>query len=91
MFVCWNFCPYWADLPPYRNRSLHIINADKALYRIEIYRNCIKIHQNDLVQKDIKKAPKIWRQNGAKNVNTSRSLLCIRFVAVAFRSEEELS
>ena len=21
MFVCWNFCPYWADFPPYHNRS----------------------------------------------------------------------
>ena len=21
MFVCRNFCPYWADFTPYRNRS----------------------------------------------------------------------
>ena len=24
MFVCWNFCPYWADFPPYHNRSLDV-------------------------------------------------------------------
>ena len=38
--------------------ELHIINADKALYYIEIYRNCIKIHQNDQAQKDAKKHQK---------------------------------
>ena len=32
MFVCWNFCPYWADLPPYRNRSL----ADQSDY-LQLY------------------------------------------------------
>ena len=24
MFVCWNFCPYWADFPPYHNRSFKV-------------------------------------------------------------------
>ena len=47
------------------------------------------------VQKDVKNASKIWLRNGTKNNNTSshasRSLLSIRFVAVAFRSEEEVS
>ena len=37
--------------PIYKN-ELHKMYADKALYRIKIYRNCSKIHQNDLVQKD---------------------------------------
>ena len=65
------------------------------LYRIKIHRNCIKIRQNDEVQKDVKNASKIWLRNGTKNNNTSshmllRSLLSIRFVAVAFRSEEEV-
>ena len=32
--------------------------ADKALYHTEIYRNCIKIHQNDLVQKTSKNTQK---------------------------------
>ena len=40
-------------------------------------------------------ASKIWLWNGTKNNNTffphaSRLLLCIRFVAVAFQSEEEV-
>ena len=40
--------------------KLHEINADKVLYRIQmIYRNCIKIHQSDYVQKDVKNASKI--------------------------------
>ena len=48
----------------------------------------MKIRQK--VQNDVKNASKIWLQNGTKNNNTSSySLLCIRFVAVAFRSEEE--
>ena len=39
--------------------KLHKINADKALYCIEIYRNCIKMHQNDLkFLKDVKNASK---------------------------------
>ena len=29
-------------------------NANKALYHLKIYRNCIKIHKNDQVQKDVK-------------------------------------
>ena len=30
------------------------VNADEALCRIKTHKNCIKIHQNDLVQKDLK-------------------------------------
>ena len=33
--------------PTYKHGKLHKINADKALYRIQIHRNCIEIHQND--------------------------------------------
>ena len=67
--------------------------TQKALYRIEIYRHCIKIHQNDKVQKDVKNAPKIWLWNGIKNINPSSNIHLdhchiIRFVAVAFQSEE---
>ena len=49
--------------------------ADKALYHIKIFRNCIKIQQNDQVQKDVKNASKIWLQNEAKNNNTSSQML----------------
>ena len=55
--------------------KLHKTNADKALYRIKIYKNCIEIHQNYASPKDVPK----------------KSLLCIRFVTVAFRSEEDVS
>ena len=34
------------------------INADKAVNRIKINENCIKIGQNDQVQKDVKNASK---------------------------------
>ena len=37
----------------------HKINANKAIYHIKIYRNCIKIRKNDKVQKNIKSASKI--------------------------------
>ena len=40
--------------PIFYTWKLHKINADKALYRIKTHRNCIKIHQNDQVQKDVK-------------------------------------
>ena len=43
----------------------------KALYRIKIYRNCIKIHQNDKVLKDVNNASLILLKNGTKNNNTS--------------------
>ena len=42
----------------YKTWLLHKIYADKALYRIKIYRNCIKIHQIDKVQKYVKNASK---------------------------------
>ena len=45
--------------PTYKHGKLHKLNADKAPYCIQIYRNCIKIHQNDLVQKDVINASKI--------------------------------
>ena len=35
------------------------MNADKALYRIQIYKKCIKIRQNVLVQKDGMNASKL--------------------------------
>ena len=40
--------------------------------RIKIYRNCIKIHQNDKVQKDVKNETK---NNNTSSQNASRSLL----------------
>ena len=46
-----------------------------TLYRIKIHRNCIKIRQNDEVQKDVKNASKIWLRNGTKNNNTSSHIL----------------
>ena len=45
--------------PTYKHKNYTKIYADKALYHIKIYRNCIKIHQNDKVQKDVKNASKI--------------------------------
>ena len=53
------------------------------------------MRQNDLVQKDVKTRQKV--DFGMEPKLTTllptcfRSLLCIRFVAVAFRSEEEVS
>ena len=38
--------------------EIHKRNADKAPYCKQIYRNCIKIHQNDKVQKDVINASK---------------------------------
>ena len=35
-------------------------NADKTLYGLKIYRNFIKIHQIDEVQKDVQNASKTW-------------------------------
>ena len=46
-----------------------------TLYRIKIHRNCIKIRQNDEVQKDVKNASKIWLRNGTKSINTSSHML----------------
>ena len=40
-----------------------------------IYRNYIKIHQNDKVQKDVKNASKILLPNETKNNNTSYKML----------------
>ena len=59
-----------------------------------MYRNCIKNKAKWLSPKRRQNASEIWLRNGTKNNNTSsqnasRSFLCIRFVAVAFRSEEE--
>ena len=42
--------------PTSKHGKLHKINVDKAPFRIKIYRNCIKIHQNVKVQKDVKNA-----------------------------------
>ena len=74
--------------------KLHKINVDKALYRIKPHRNCIKILQNDQVQKDVKKRQNLTSKSNQKQQHfiphASRSLLCIRFVAVAFRSEEKV-
>ena len=56
--------------------------ADKALYRLEIYRNCIKIHQNDEVQKPSKTHQKLtskWYQN----INSSSQMFldhCYAFI-----------
>ena len=58
------------------------MNADKALYHIQIYRNWIKIHQNDLVQKDVKNASNIWLQNGIKNKNASSHMLLDHYHAL---------
>ena len=45
--------------------KLHIINADNALYRIKIYRNCIKIHKMTKYkkrQKRVKNLTSEWNQ-----------------------------
>ena len=51
------------------------MNVDKTLYRLKIYRNCIKIRQNDQVQKDAKNSSKIWLWNTTKHNNTSAYML----------------
>ena len=38
---------FYISILPLINMAITQINADKALYRIQIYRNCIKIHQSD--------------------------------------------
>ena len=42
---------------------------------MKIHRNCIKIRQNDEVQKDIKNTSKIWLRNGTKSNNISSHML----------------
>ena len=55
--------------------KLHKMNADKALYCIKIFKNCIKIRKNYLVQKDVKNASKIWLRKGTKNNNTTSHMV----------------
>ena len=40
MFVCWNFCPYWADFPPYRNRSFCTAHANNVHNKLD-WKYCI--------------------------------------------------
>ena len=62
-------------LPLMETWKLHKINANKVIYRIKIYRPCIKIRKNDKVQKDVKNASKSWLWNATKNNNTSSHML----------------
>ena len=74
--------------------KLHKINADKALYLIKIYRNCIKIHKMTKSRKTSKTRQKFDFRMKPKITTLLptcfRSLLCIRFIAIAFQSEEEV-
>ena len=81
--------------PTYKDWKLHKTNADKLFIAQKSIEIALKYTKNDYVQKDVQNASKIWLPNETKNNNTSspnasRSLLCIQYVAVAFRSEEEV-
>ena len=85
-------CKWWLQF--YYDK--YIFSLDFPLTFITLFSNLAPVDAKiTKVQKDIKNESKIWLRNGTKNKNiffahASRSLLCIRFVAVSFGSEEEV-
>ena len=61
--------------PTYKHENYTKLMQIKLFYCIKIYRNSIKIHQNEKVQKDVINASKISLLNETKNNNTSSQML----------------
>ena len=70
MFVCWNFCPYWADFLPYHNRSFQDKqdvfvkhNAPTHSKVLKIYCSAkVKVIDLDVIWKGIMSEVLMWNK-----------------------------